>query len=179
MNDSRRLPGCEVQYFPEDRTSNGNYFVLFISEEARRNRDQVFEALKVSGIQSKRYFYPPVYEQTIFQHFPLRVSAQLEQTIKASREALALPLYAHIDDAQLERVCRRVEELLGTGLIHELDDVEPEQDPAALPCCLHSAFPCRRSQPARLLDTIRGTDPAVILAAVGCGCCPGYCSSGV
>ena len=108
-----RLPGCEVQNYPADRTSNGNYFVLFISDKARRSRDEVFEELKVRGIQSKRYFYPPVYEQTIFQHFPLRVSAKVEQTIKASREALALPLYAHFSDAQLERVCGCVEELLG------------------------------------------------------------------
>ena len=108
-----QLPGCQVQDQPADRTSNGNYFVLFISDRARRSRDEVFEKLQALGIQTKRYFYPPVYRQTIFQRFPMRVSAQMAQTTKASREGLALPLYSHITDEQLERVCQGVEETLG------------------------------------------------------------------
>lgn len=91
-----QIPGCRVQDYPDDRTPNGNYFVLFISDEALRSRDEVFEELKAMGIQTKRYFYPPVYKQTIFQNFPMRVSAQMEQTTKASREGLALPLYSDI-----------------------------------------------------------------------------------
>jgi dTDP-4-amino-4,6-dideoxygalactose transaminase len=34
-----RLPGCWVQHYPDDRTSSGNYFVLFISDKAKRKRD--------------------------------------------------------------------------------------------------------------------------------------------
>ena len=108
-----QLPGCHVQDQPADRTSNGNYFVLFISDQARRSRDEVFEKLRAMGVQTKRYFYPPAYQQTIFQRFPMRVSAQMEQTTKASREGLALPLYSHITDEQLERVCWCIEDLLG------------------------------------------------------------------
>ena len=32
--------------------------------------------------------------------------------LKASQEGLALPLYSHMTDAQLEMVCRQVENLL-------------------------------------------------------------------
>ena len=110
-----RIPGCCVQDYPDDRTPNGNYFVLFISDRAQRSRDDVFAELKAMGIQTKRYFSPPVYQQTIFQNFPMRVSARMEQTTKASHEGLALPLYAHITPEQLDRVCRCVEELLGAG----------------------------------------------------------------
>lgn len=107
-----RLPGCWVQHYPDDRTSSGNYFVLFISDRAKRNRDQVYAALRAAGVQTKRYFYPPVHQQTIFQRFPMRVSAKLTETVRMSNEGLALPLYSHITDEQLESVCRRVEELL-------------------------------------------------------------------
>jgi dTDP-4-amino-4,6-dideoxygalactose transaminase len=107
------LPGCWVQHYPEDRTTSGNYFVLFITDQARRNRDDVYHALKVAGIQTKRYFYPPVHTQTIFRHFPMRVSARLTHTTKASQEGLALPLYSHMTDEQFEAVCRQVEDLLG------------------------------------------------------------------
>jgi dTDP-4-amino-4,6-dideoxygalactose transaminase len=107
-----RLPGCHVQAVPEDRTSSGNYFVLFIGERARLSRDEVRATLKQQGIQTKRYFYPPLHEQTLFQKFPCRRSRSLARTVAASREALALPLYSHMTLEQLDHVCQTVEELL-------------------------------------------------------------------
>ena len=92
--------------------ASGNYFVLFITDRARKGRDQVYEALKHQGIQTKRYFYPPVHQQTIFQRFPMRVSARMNNTLKASAEGLALPLYSHMTQAQQLRVIEAVEELL-------------------------------------------------------------------
>ncbi|MES4785174.1 MAG: DegT/DnrJ/EryC1/StrS family aminotransferase, partial [Nitrospiraceae bacterium] len=106
------LPGCWVQELPDDRTTSGNYFVLFITEQARRSRDDVYESLKRAGIQTKRYFYPPVHEQAIFQRFPVRVSGSLTETRKASREGLALPLYSHMTNEEIGVVCERVEDLL-------------------------------------------------------------------
>jgi dTDP-4-amino-4,6-dideoxygalactose transaminase len=108
-----QLPGCRAQALLDDRTSSGNYFVLFIGEHARMNRDAVRTTLKTQGIQTKRYFYPPLHEQTLFQHVPCRRSDRLHQTIVASREALALPLYSHMTLDQLDRVCQAVEDLLG------------------------------------------------------------------
>ncbi len=106
------LPGCWVQSYPEDRTTSGNYFVLFISTTAKRSRDEVHEALKAAGVYTKRYFYPPLHAQTIFQRFPMRLSTQLTQSVKASNEGLALPLYSHMSEEQLDLVCRHVEQLL-------------------------------------------------------------------
>jgi dTDP-4-amino-4,6-dideoxygalactose transaminase len=106
------LPGCRVQTFPDDRTSSGNYFVLFITARASRSRDEVYEALKASGIQTKRYFYPPVHQHAAFQRFPMRISRALTHSHIASEEGLALPLYSHMTDAQLTTVCEHVEALL-------------------------------------------------------------------
>lgn len=106
------LPGCWVQTFPEDRTSSGNYFVLFISPQARTSRDAAYKALADEGIQTKRYFYPPLHEQTVFQRFVSRRSDDLNHTIQASREGLALPLYSHMTWEQLDLVCSAVERLL-------------------------------------------------------------------
>lgn len=107
------LPGCWVQRFPADRTTSGNYFVLFITDRAKLSRDEVHEALKAAGIQTKRYFYPPVHEHALFQRFPMRVSASLGHTGKISREALALPLYSHTTLEEINHVCLQVEQLLG------------------------------------------------------------------
>ena len=107
------LPGCWVQKFPADRTTSGNYFVLFITDSAKQSRDEVYESLKVAGIQTKRYFYPPVHEQLLFQRFPKRASVNLHHTTKISREGLALPLYSHMTLEEMNHVCSQVEQLLG------------------------------------------------------------------
>jgi dTDP-4-amino-4,6-dideoxygalactose transaminase len=107
-----RLPGCHVQALPDDRTSSGNYFVLFIGDRARMSRDEVRIQLKAQGIQTKRYFYPPLHQQTLFQRVPCRKSARLDHTMQASREALALPLYSHMTLDQMDAVCQAVEGLL-------------------------------------------------------------------
>jgi dTDP-4-amino-4,6-dideoxygalactose transaminase len=107
-----KLPGCSVQTHPQNRTTSGNYFVLFISDSANHSRDQVHDALKDRGIQTKRYFYPPVHAQTAQKKYPMRVVGDLPNTRKASREALALPLYCHMTQEQLDEVCRAVEQQL-------------------------------------------------------------------
>ncbi|MDA2910951.1 DegT/DnrJ/EryC1/StrS family aminotransferase [Nitrospiraceae bacterium AH_259_D15_M11_P09] len=107
-----RLPGCSVQHQPADRTSSGNYFVLFISERAKLSRDEVHLRLKDAGIQTKRYFYPPVHEQKIFQNYPKRVSLAMREAPRISREALALPLYSHMTPDEQDRVCSELEKVL-------------------------------------------------------------------
>ena len=106
-----RLAGCSVQKFPSDRTTSGNYFVLFVSDRAKRSRDELYAELKARGIQTKRYFYPPVHEHTIFRDYPMRVSSRMENTRRASAEGLALPLYSHMTAGQQERVMAAIEEV--------------------------------------------------------------------
>jgi dTDP-4-amino-4,6-dideoxygalactose transaminase len=108
-----RLRGCHVQARPEDRTTSGNYFVLFITEGARMSRDAVYAELKSRGIQTKRYFYPPVHEHRLFRGVPCRVSNRMDHTRHASEESLALPLYSHMRPEQLDQVCQELERLLG------------------------------------------------------------------
>jgi dTDP-4-amino-4,6-dideoxygalactose transaminase len=106
------LSGCRLQEYPPDRTSSGNYFVLFVGDGAKRTRDEVCAALKASGIQTKRYFYPPVHEQAVFRRFPMRVSATMPQTLAAAAAGMALPLYSHMTEEEIDTVCRQVERLL-------------------------------------------------------------------
>jgi dTDP-4-amino-4,6-dideoxygalactose transaminase len=106
------LPGCRLQEYPPDRTTSGNYFVLFVSPEARMSRDRVYAALKEKGIQTKRYFYPPLHQHRLFGAYPHRSSNNLQDSVDAADMGLALPLYSHMTNAQLEEVCQEVERLL-------------------------------------------------------------------
>ncbi len=106
------LQGCRFQDFPGDRRTSGNYFILLVGETAKVNRDTLHAALKSYGIQTKRYFYPPVHAQRAFQSYPHRVVGDLSHTWSASRHALALPLFAHMTDDEHSRVCDVLESCL-------------------------------------------------------------------
>ncbi len=111
-NRTQNLPGCRVQEFPEDRTSSGNYFTLLIGERAKADRDRVYQGLKGAGIQSKRYFFPPVHSQTAFRNRPHRVVGDLPHTWSSSSHSLALPLYSHMTETEQDRVLAVLESLL-------------------------------------------------------------------
>jgi dTDP-4-amino-4,6-dideoxygalactose transaminase len=107
-----RLAGCRVQDVPGDRSSSGNYFVLFIGAGAKTSRDRLQDGLAARGIQAKRYFHPPLHRQALFRKHPVRLSAKLTETEKASAEALALPLFSHMSEDEFEAVCQGVEAML-------------------------------------------------------------------
>jgi dTDP-4-amino-4,6-dideoxygalactose transaminase len=107
-----KLNGCTVQEYPVNRTTSGNYFVLFVTADARITRDELYAALKENGIQTKRYFYPPLHQHKVFESYPHRSSDRLQCSVVAAQTGLALPLYSHMTDADIEEVCRRVEQLL-------------------------------------------------------------------
>ena len=68
--------------------------------------DAFSRELAARGIQSKRYFHPPLHLQPVFSRHPCRRSAKLVESERASAEALALPLFAHMTDEDFETVCR-------------------------------------------------------------------------
>lgn len=98
------VPGIRFQTIPEDRTTSGNYMVIFVNaQEYGVTRDELYEALLLENIQTKKYFYPPLHRQTAFRRWHeggggLPVSARL------SEEALALPLWSHLELPCIERV---------------------------------------------------------------------------
>jgi dTDP-4-amino-4,6-dideoxygalactose transaminase len=107
------LPGCRVQKIPENRTSSGNYFTLLIGDEAAVKRDDVMKELETRNVQSKRYFSLPVHAQTAFRNSPHRIVGDLPHTYKATRECLALPLFAHMSDREQTKVCEILVSVLG------------------------------------------------------------------
>ena len=109
---TQRFPGCRVQELPENRNSTGNYFVLLIEKSAKANRESVWTALKECGIQSKRYFYPPVHVASGFERASARTVGELPNTWSAAQCSLALPLYSHMTDDEQDIVLRALASVL-------------------------------------------------------------------
>lgn len=62
---------------------------------------QVSAALGAEGIDTRRYFHPPVHRQQAYRHLPPRI---LPVTDSVSERVLSLPLWSHMEDAQILEV---------------------------------------------------------------------------
>jgi dTDP-4-amino-4,6-dideoxygalactose transaminase len=106
------LKGVKYQQVPLNRQSSGNYFTLFISDEARSSRDEAYNRLKNRGIQTKKYFYPALHLQEVYRSLRETYQGRLPITEAASAEGLALPLFSHMPAETFQQVVEEVLEVL-------------------------------------------------------------------
>jgi dTDP-4-amino-4,6-dideoxygalactose transaminase len=101
-------PGISFQTIPVGRTTSNNYAVILVGPESNASRDVLYDALQTQEIGCKRYFYPCLHQQTVFKNATTRNAGSLDIAECASAEALALPLYGHIPDDEVNRVADAV-----------------------------------------------------------------------
>jgi len=107
------LQGVTCQTIPPDCWTSGNYFTLFISDEARTSRDEACHRLNRRGIQTKKYFYPALHLQTVYRNLRETYQGRLPLTEAASAQGLALPLFSHMTPEMFQQVVNVVLEVLG------------------------------------------------------------------
>jgi dTDP-4-amino-4,6-dideoxygalactose transaminase len=110
------IPGVE---FPvvrdEDRSTYKDLSILVDEESFGMSADQVGEALTAEGIETRRYYSPPVHRMRAYRASTV---ADLPNTDRASRAALCLPLSTDMTDAHIDRVgeaIRRIHSHSGDG----------------------------------------------------------------
>ena len=105
------LAGLSFQEIPRHATTTWNYVAIFLDEgRAALSAGPLHDALETVGIQTKRYFYRGLHHQTVFQG--RCVAGPMPVAERASREGLALPLYSHMQDADVRRVISAIRERL-------------------------------------------------------------------
>jgi len=62
------------------------------------------EALLAEGIETKKYFYPPLHKQRLYSSFQNVQCAGLTHTDYVTDGVLSLPIYESLPDATVERV---------------------------------------------------------------------------
>lgn len=105
------VPGVGFQTIPEGSRSSHNYVVIFL-DRAIHDRERVYAAMADAGVQTKRYFHPPLHRQGSYVSFP-DPDPPLPVTERLSATALALPLYSHLEIAEVQQVCARLRRVLG------------------------------------------------------------------
>lgn len=83
--------------FPQDLVPNYAYFPIIVPD-----RDTLAAQLMEAGIAARKYFYPLVSENFGFKE---KLAIKTPKAFEASRRVLCLPLYAHLDLADVDRIC--------------------------------------------------------------------------
>ncbi len=104
------LPGVSFQKITSGNRSSFKDFSILIDEKKfGLGRDALCQCLLAENIIVKKYFYPPVHEQKVFvKQFPVN-GRDLEDTQKISYNSLSLPLFSHIAEETVTRICSAME----------------------------------------------------------------------
>ncbi|MEV4560321.1 DegT/DnrJ/EryC1/StrS family aminotransferase [Kitasatospora sp. NPDC049285] len=101
------LPGLRLALPEEGDVSTFKDLTLILdAEEFGLTADQLGRALKAEGIDTRRYFFPPVHRQKSYAH--LGQAEDLPRTDRLAASVLTVPLWSHMDAAAVRRVADAV-----------------------------------------------------------------------
>ena len=73
-----------------------------------RNSRPALPLLKEDGIQTKRYFYPALHNQTLFKDIEPGCAGRLPVAEQVADRSLALPMYSHMPLEIVDEICERI-----------------------------------------------------------------------
>jgi dTDP-4-amino-4,6-dideoxygalactose transaminase len=103
------VPGIRLPARPHEGVHAWHLYVVQVEPEAGRTRDDVIERLGQAGVGSSVHFIP-IHHQTYFRNLLGVGPGDLPAADLASTRILSLPLNPTLSDAQVEFVCRVIEE---------------------------------------------------------------------
>jgi dTDP-4-amino-4,6-dideoxygalactose transaminase len=104
----RQLAALGIQT-PQAMPENRHVYHVYALRMA--NRDAVQQSLHHHGVQTGIHYPIPVHLQEAYTHLGYRPGA-LPHSEQAANEVLSLPMYAELTDAQIDRVCSVVGEVV-------------------------------------------------------------------
>jgi dTDP-4-amino-4,6-dideoxygalactose transaminase len=98
------IPGIRCHEPLAPQKSNYGYFPIFVEGEYRLTRDDLYESLKASGINARRYFYPLVNSFAMYNDLELDYTEKLRVASDVARKVLCLPIYPELSDVDQSRI---------------------------------------------------------------------------
>ncbi len=101
------IPGISFQYIPEGHLSTFKDFAILIDrEQFGLDRDELARELNQQGIFPKKYFLP-IHRMKSYKEVEHRAE-NLVHTESVADNILCLPIYSHMNDDKLEKICYTV-----------------------------------------------------------------------
>jgi dTDP-4-amino-4,6-dideoxygalactose transaminase len=99
------VPGLAFFRDPPDRESGNLLMLLGVDPVAAGcTRDEVMQELERHGIETSRYWYPPLHRQAALSGRPHRCAPSLEATEQAADRWFAVPLYDRMSHAEIDEI---------------------------------------------------------------------------
>lgn len=103
------LPGVRFQkVLPGDLSTYKDYSIHISSDAFGMTRDALAEALLAENVETKKYFFPPLHKQRLYNSFP---SEDLARTDHVTNGIVSLPIYESLPDATVEQVAYAIQRL--------------------------------------------------------------------
>jgi dTDP-4-amino-4,6-dideoxygalactose transaminase len=100
--------GFETQQPPPEADSCWTGFAVRVGGKAGVSRGSVEHALAAEGIETRRYYDPPLHRQKLYRHFYRPASEPLAITGAISSQALSLPLHAGLEPQAVRRIAQHL-----------------------------------------------------------------------
>ena len=101
------IPGIAFPMVREGDRSTYKDLTILVDEDAfGMTADRLAEALAAEGVETRRYYSPPVHQMRAYRS--IAAGVELPVTEEAARGALSLPLWADMTDAQMELVGKTI-----------------------------------------------------------------------
>jgi dTDP-4-amino-4,6-dideoxygalactose transaminase len=105
--------GMKYQEHLPEVVSTFKDFSLIIEEEALGiGRDEFAKALAAENIGSRPYFDPPLHRQDAYKTYFADADPRLPETNYVALHALSIPLFSHMSDEEVDRVCDAIVSIL-------------------------------------------------------------------
>jgi dTDP-4-amino-4,6-dideoxygalactose transaminase len=106
-----KLPGIGFQrVLPGNRSSYKDFSLTVDAEQFGISRDEFSKALAVENIDSRKYYDPPVHQQTAYRQFA-PIDDRLKVTEQLARTSLSLPLWSHMTTETVLEMCQACERI--------------------------------------------------------------------
>lgn len=106
------LPGVSFQTVrPGDLSGYKDYSICIDPKKFGMTRDELAAMLAAENIDTKRYFYPPLHQQTLYRHLYDPSKGKLVHTEHISNNVLSLPIYESLPDATVDLITLAVENI--------------------------------------------------------------------
>jgi len=105
-----RLPGIAFQTIRTGNRSTFKDFTALIDEERfGLSRDALSWHLSGKGIDSRKYYYPPVHRTAAYwERWGRKCDDSLPITNRLSRQALSLPIWSHMEMGLVDRIVEEI-----------------------------------------------------------------------
>lgn len=121
------LPGLRFQKIKQgNRSTYKDFTVLIGEEEFGLNRDVLAWYLLQEGIDTRKYYNPPVHRtKAYWEKWGQRFDEYLPATNRVSSRVISLPIWSHMEMSVVDLVCQKIREAHeGAGEVKRRFDVE-------------------------------------------------------